>query len=77
MADIRLKTTNNTEIKALEQSGSEYQIHYAVRSKQEATYLSKLPVTKTTVYSKDRGERLHVEQVIPQPRNGKDFEAVI
>ncbi|KAI1402463.1 PK beta-barrel-protein domain-containing protein-like protein [Hypoxylon fuscum] len=60
------------EVKALEKS-SNLEIHYAVRSREEAAYLDQLPADKTTVYAKNEGRRLDVEAVIPPPddcRNG-------
>ncbi|WPG97241.1 protein yiim [Acrodontium crateriforme] len=54
-----------------EAEGACYEVHYAVRSIEDAAYLDLLPNDKTTVYAKSRNERLQVGDVIPSARNGK------
>ncbi|KAK7755407.1 hypothetical protein SLS62_002634 [Diatrype stigma] len=46
-------------------TAAEVEVHYAVRSRREAAYLSLLPPERTTVYAKSDGQRLDVEKVIP------------
>ncbi|KAI2607850.1 PK beta-barrel-protein domain-containing protein-like protein [Hypoxylon sp. NC1633] len=61
------------EIKNLKISSTNFEIHYAVRSREEAAYLDLLPLERTTVYAKDEGRRLEVASLIPLPgdcRNG-------
>ena len=49
-----------------ETEGVPYEIHYAVRSPDEAAYLDRLPAPKTTVYAKPQKQRLSVEAVVPE-----------
>ena len=57
------------EIRRLERANGNFEVHYAVRSRDEATYLELLPVDKTTVYGKSENQRLDVESVIPPPQS--------
>ncbi|KAH6651990.1 pyruvate kinase-like protein [Truncatella angustata] len=53
------------DIAMLSQTSADFQIHYAVRSRNEAAYLDLLPASKTTVYAKDEGRRLELARIIP------------
>ncbi|KAI1370811.1 PK beta-barrel-protein domain-containing protein-like protein [Hypoxylon crocopeplum] len=55
------------EIKALERKSADFEIHYAVRSREEATYLDQLPAKRTVVYAKNEDRRLDVAALIPPP----------
>lgn len=59
-----------TEIAKLSQTQANFQIHYAVRSHKETAYLDYLPSKYTTVYAKDKGERLDVGNVVPIAEDG-------
>lgn len=48
----------------------ECEIHYAVRSSTEAAYLDRLPRGYTTVYAKDKGQRLDLGRIVPTPQDG-------
>ncbi|KAL7619430.1 hypothetical protein AAE478_009969 [Parahypoxylon ruwenzoriense] len=65
------------EIKALENQGAEYEIHYAVRSRNEAAYLDRLPHDKTTIYAKSDGRRLDVAKLIPPPGDCGSYKTMI
>lgn len=54
-----------------------YHVHYAVRSPEEAAFLSELPQNKTTLYAKSRGERLKTEELIPEPGPNNTHQARI
>nr|POE69000.1 protein yiim [Quercus suber] len=54
-----------------------YEVHYAVRSMEDAAYLSRLPEEKTKVYAKSQGKRLNIEEVIPPRRAGQDHNRKI
>ncbi|KAI1435840.1 pyruvate kinase-like protein [Xylaria sp. CBS 124048] len=41
------------------------EIHYAVRTPQEAIYLDQLPRPQTTIYPKSHGKRLNIADIIP------------
>ncbi|KAI0007143.1 PK beta-barrel-protein domain-containing protein-like protein [Xylariaceae sp. FL0662B] len=58
-----------SELKALEKTSAEVEIHYAVRSRDEAAYLDLLPPGKTTIYAKSEGRRLNVIDLIPPPKS--------
>jgi MOSC domain-containing protein YiiM/ferredoxin-NADP reductase len=57
-------------IRDWEIEGLPYQVHYAVRSPEDAAFLDILPMNKTTLYAKSRGQRLNVDDLIPQPSSG-------
>lgn len=61
-----------SEIARLSQvSAANLEIHYAVRSRDEAAYLDHLPAKNTTVYAKAEGRRLDIDHVVPvYRRNG-------
>lgn len=50
-----------------EDRGVHYQIHYAVRSREEAAFLEQLPSARTILYTDSRTERLDVNAIIPEP----------
>ncbi|KAI1469131.1 PK beta-barrel-protein domain-containing protein-like protein [Daldinia caldariorum] len=60
------------EIKALAEKAANFEIHYAVRSRDEAAYLDHLPASKTTVYAKNEGNRLDINTLIPPLENCVD-----
>ena len=45
----------------------DYEVHYAVRSRQEAVFIDLLPATKTITYAKDEDQRLNLGELIPAP----------
>ncbi|KAK7926681.1 pyruvate kinase-like protein [Apiospora marii] len=47
-------------------SSDNFVVHYAVRSKKDAAYLDRLPESKTTLYAKDKGQRLNLPNIIPK-----------
>ena len=65
------------EIRALAQVAADFEVHYAVRSRREAAYLSLLPQERTTVYAKSERQRLNVEKAIPPIKNAPNPEAVV
>ncbi|KAK4495822.1 hypothetical protein PRZ48_013090 [Zasmidium cellare] len=54
-------------IRNWENQGVKYEIHYAVRSMDEAAYKDILPRDKTTFYAKSSGDRLNLADIIPKP----------
>ncbi|KAH9905923.1 PK beta-barrel-protein domain-containing protein-like protein [Xylariomycetidae sp. FL2044] len=66
-----------SEIRLLAKSSSNVEIHYAVRSREEAAYLDQLPQEKTIVYSKVEGQRLNVSTAIPEPKDPSNPEALV
>ncbi|KAK8128890.1 PK beta-barrel-protein domain-containing protein-like protein [Apiospora sp. TS-2023a] len=42
-----------------------FEVHYAVRSKNDAAYLDRLPKSKTTLYAKDEGQQLNLKTIVP------------
>ena len=54
-----------------------YEIHYAVRSLEEAAYLDHFPASKTTVYARSRNERLRAASLIPTPEVDGTFRTKI
>ncbi|KAI0475542.1 PK beta-barrel-protein domain-containing protein-like protein [Xylariaceae sp. FL0804] len=65
------------EIKALAQQSQSYEVHYAVRSREDAAYLSQLPPAATTVYAKAEGQRLDVAGIVPPSSDSADPDTVI
>ncbi|KAG4258683.1 hypothetical protein FPRO03_03637 [Fusarium proliferatum] len=65
------------EIEKLSRESVEVEVHYAVRSRKDAAYLSRLPLDKTTIYAKDQGQRLILSQVIPEPTDDKGHRPVV
>ncbi|KAI1097840.1 PK beta-barrel-protein domain-containing protein-like protein [Jackrogersella minutella] len=61
-----------SEIKALEKQSADFEIHYAVRSREEAAYIDHLPAGRTTIYSKSEGLRLDVATIVPPPKDCRD-----
>ncbi|KAI1440259.1 PK beta-barrel-protein domain-containing protein-like protein [Annulohypoxylon stygium] len=61
-----------SEIEMLKKKTSNFEIHYAVRSRKEAAYLDRLPEANTTVYAKDEDRRLDVSATIPPPNDCTD-----
>jgi ferredoxin-NADP reductase len=51
-----------------EREGLSYQVHYAVRSMEDAAFVDLLGQSKRRVYAKSRNERLDVKQLLPDPR---------
>jgi ferredoxin len=47
-----------------------YEVHYAVRSVEEAAFLDWFPKDKVKVYAKIRNERLDINTLIPNPSEG-------
>ncbi|KAI1385946.1 PK beta-barrel-protein domain-containing protein-like protein [Hypoxylon trugodes] len=61
------------EIKSLlKKESTSVEVHYAVRSREEAAYLSHLPAENTTVYAKSEGRRLDIDSLIPSPEDCRD-----
>ncbi|KAF2165836.1 hypothetical protein M409DRAFT_24123 [Zasmidium cellare ATCC 36951] len=54
-------------IRNWENQGVRYEIHFAVRSMDEAAYKDVLPQAKTTFYAKWSGDRLNLAAIIPRP----------
>lgn len=54
-------------IRNWEKQGVNYEIHYAVRSMDDAAYKHALPQDKTTFYAKSNGERLNIPDIVPKP----------
>ncbi|KAF2159663.1 hypothetical protein M409DRAFT_70848 [Zasmidium cellare ATCC 36951] len=52
-------------IKTWQRDNTPFEVHYAVRSVEEAAFLNELPADRTKIYAKTRNERLNVEDVIP------------
>jgi ferredoxin-NADP reductase len=50
-----------------EAKGLSYEVHYAVRSPEEAAFLDHLPLDKTTLYAKNSNQRLNIRELIPKP----------
>ncbi|KAH7176794.1 pyruvate kinase-like protein [Dactylonectria macrodidyma] len=65
------------EIRTLSRSITEFEVHYAVRSRRDASYLQQLPFQQTTIYAKDEGQRLDPSAVIPGPSNDVTFDIKI
>ncbi|OTB03174.1 hypothetical protein M426DRAFT_321969 [Hypoxylon sp. CI-4A] len=67
------------EIKELEEKSGDFEIHYAVRSREEAAYLDRLPAANTTVYAKSEGRRLDIDSIVPSPNDCRDecFKAFV
>ncbi|KAI1050149.1 hypothetical protein LB506_001320 [Fusarium annulatum] len=65
------------EIEKLSRESVEVEVHYAVRSRKDAAYLSRLPLDKTTIYATDQGQRLILSQVIPEPTDDKGHRPVV
>ncbi|KAI0154550.1 PK beta-barrel-protein domain-containing protein-like protein [Xylariaceae sp. FL1272] len=55
----------------------DFEIHYAVRSREEAAFLGRLPEKQTMVYAKTDGQRLRVSDIIPSFVNTADPEVMI
>lgn len=64
-------------INGWEKDGTPFEIHYAVRSMDQAAYLDRLPAQKTTVYAKSRGERMNIGELIPEPRPNNEHHTRI
>lgn len=60
-----------------EKQGVRYEIHYAVRSMDEAAYRDILPQDRTTFYAKSLGERLNPVDIIPKPGPGNTYNTRI
>lgn len=54
-------------IKQWDEESIPYEIHYAVRSPEQAAYLSNFLPDKAKIYAKSRGERLNIAKLIPAP----------
>ncbi|KAF6521360.1 hypothetical protein HZS61_015618 [Fusarium oxysporum f. sp. conglutinans] len=65
------------EIEKLSREPVEVEVHYAVRSRNDAAYLSRLPLDKTTIYAKDQGQRLILSQIIPEPTVDKGRRPIV
>ncbi|KAI1331527.1 PK beta-barrel-protein domain-containing protein-like protein [Xylariaceae sp. FL0255] len=65
------------EIKSLAKHCVYVEVHYAVRSREEAAYLNLLPRDKTTIYAKSEGQRFSVTDVIPPLADTTDMPAMI
>ncbi|KAF4333661.1 phthalate 4 5-dioxygenase oxygenase reductase subunit [Fusarium beomiforme] len=55
-----------SEVEKLILESAEVEVHYAVRSLHDAAYLDRLPTDKTTIYAKDQGNRLSLDQALPK-----------
>ena len=53
------------ELRTFRPEQQDWELHYAVRSRRDAAYLDTLPRDKTTVYARDEGQRLQLQDVIP------------
>ncbi|KAI1505100.1 pyruvate kinase-like protein [Biscogniauxia marginata] len=64
------------DIKALAETSAQFEVHYAVRSRQEAAYLDRLP-PQTKIYAKAEGQRLRAADIVPAPVDSNDPEAML
>jgi MOSC domain-containing protein YiiM/ferredoxin-NADP reductase len=55
-------------IQEWERDGLSYEVHYAVRSMEDAAFVDLLTRSKTHIYPRSRNERLDVKQLLPDPR---------
>ncbi|KAI0016329.1 PK beta-barrel-protein domain-containing protein-like protein [Xylariomycetidae sp. FL0641] len=65
------------EIRQLVEMDAQVEIHYAVRSKEEAAYLSQLPPEHTTLYAKDEGRRLRVPELVPELQDATNADVMV
>ncbi|KAF7553530.1 hypothetical protein G7Z17_g3554 [Cylindrodendrum hubeiense] len=65
------------EIRTLMGSTTQFEVHYAVRSRRDAAYLQQLPPDHTTIYAKDESQRLNPHNVIPKSSNDMKFDTKI
>lgn len=56
-------------IQEWERHGLSYEVHYAVRSMEEAAFVNLLDQSKTYIYAKSRNERMDIKGLLPEPRN--------
>ncbi|KAF5000796.1 hypothetical protein FGRMN_1403 [Fusarium graminum] len=56
---------------------SEVEVHYAVRSQNDAAYLDRLPLGNTIIYAKDQGQRLDLDKVIPGPISNSGSKPIV
>ncbi|KAF4968354.1 hypothetical protein FSARC_4300 [Fusarium sarcochroum] len=66
-----------SEIEKLSPESAELQVHYAVRSRKDAAYLDRLPLDKTTIYPKDQGQRLNLNNAIPKPTDENGNPSIV
>lgn len=60
-----------------EAEDTSYEIHYAVRSPEQAAFLDQLSTRKTTLYAKSRSERLCIDDIIPAVPAGEKYRRKI
>ncbi|KAI1264427.1 PK beta-barrel-protein domain-containing protein-like protein [Xylariaceae sp. FL1019] len=65
------------EIRDFAKRCADIELHYAVRSREDAAFLDRLPEKQTTVYAKADGQRLSVSDIIPPLANAADPELMV
>ena len=56
-----------------ETKGLSYEVHYAVRSIEDAAFLDCIPWTKTTIYASDKKQRLNLQELMTSSIGGGCF----
>ncbi|GAB7335481.1 hypothetical protein MBLNU13_g07838t1 [Cladosporium sp. NU13] len=64
-------------IQEWERHGLSYEVHYAVRSMEEAAFANLLVPSKTHTYAKSRNERMDVKKLLPEPKDCDGFSTRI
>jgi ferredoxin-NADP reductase len=64
-------------IKLWQETNAPFEIHYAIRSPEEAAFLDILPQENTTIYAKSRNERLKMYDIIDSPSADGKFRTRI
>lgn len=72
-------TTFLPQIQRLWQAGEDIEVHYAVRSRQDLVYSSRLPPEgeRTFVYAKSEGHRLSLQSIVPTIQYSERLETFI
>lgn len=67
------------EIQRLWQAGEDIEVHYAVRSRQDLVYSSRLPPEGelTFIYAKSEGHRLSLQSIVPTLQDSERLETFI
>ncbi|KAI1880460.1 hypothetical protein JX265_002081 [Neoarthrinium moseri] len=65
------------DIADLAKASADLEVHYAVRSREEAVYLELLPTKSTTVYAKSEGRRLDLTRIVPHTASGTAPDAMV
>ncbi|KAK4502658.1 hypothetical protein PRZ48_006084 [Zasmidium cellare] len=62
-------------IKTWQKNKTPFEVHYAVRSLEEAAFLNEMPANRTKIYARTRNERLNVQHIIPGPSPDGSFHS--